>query len=190
MTPTGLRRDVNEPEASAPSSRSGIASSLLFLRAALWTVLFPGVLGFYIPWRFFGVREGSGAGAAGIVGLLLAATGTFILLSAIVEFARRGRGTLSPVDPPSRLVIVGPYRWVRNPMYAGVLFVLVGELMIASSIALLVYATGFFVVTNTFIARFEEPYLRRTFGEQYETYLANVRRWIPRIRPWRGGVLD
>jgi protein-S-isoprenylcysteine O-methyltransferase Ste14 len=163
-----------------------LKSLLLFLRAALWTVLFPGVVAGYIPWQLFGVRDAEVSSPADIPALVLIGTGVLILLSSIVEFARRGKGTLSPVDPPTRLVIQGPYRWVRNPMYAGVLFVLAGEALLTANIGLVGYAATFFVITSVFIALFEEPYLERVFGSSYAQYKANVRRWLPRLSPWRG----
>ena len=159
----------------------------LFLRATLWTVLFPGVVAGYIPWRFFGVGGAAPAGVAGYAGLFVGAIGVVILLFAIVEFARQGRGTLSPADPPTRLVIAGPYRYVRNPMYAAVLFILAGEVLVSGHVGLALYAAAFFVITSTFIAGFEEPYLERTFGAEYVDYKANVPRWIPRTTPWNRG---
>ena len=158
---------------------------LIFFRALLWTVLFPGVVAGFIPWRFFGLREARIAGLADVAGLVLIGIGLVILLSSIVEFARRGKGTLSPVDPPKHLVVAGPYRWVRNPMYAGVLFILAGESSIVAQPGLVLYATAFVIITNVFIARFEEPYLERQFGARYVEYKASVRRWIPRVSGWR-----
>ncbi len=159
----------------------------LFLRASLWTVLFPGVVAGYIPWRFFGLRQAKISGPEDIAALALIGVGLVLLLSSIFEFARRGKGTLSPVDPPKRLVVAGPYRWVRNPMYAGVLFILAGESIIVARLSLLVYAAILFLIVNVFIAGFEEPYLERQFGSSYTEYKANVRRWIPRVSAWRQG---
>ena len=164
-----------------------LSALFLFLRALLWTVLFPGVVAGFIPWRFFGLREASISSIADFTALALVGIGAALLLSSIIEFARRGKGTLSLADPPTRLVVSGPYRWVRNPMYAGVLFILVGESIIVAQPGIVLYAAAFFIITNVFIARFEEPYLERTFGPGYVAYKANVRRWIPRASPWRAG---
>lgn len=161
------------------------SARFLFFRALLWTVLFPGVVAGFIPWRFFGLREARITGLEDVAALVLIGIGLVILLSSIVEFARRGKGTLSPVDPPTQLVVAGPYRWVRNPMYAGVLFILAGESIIVAQPGLLAYAAVLFVIVNVFIARFEEPYLERQFGASYAEYKANVRRWIPRVTAWR-----
>jgi protein-S-isoprenylcysteine O-methyltransferase Ste14 len=158
---------------------------LLFLRSALWTVLFPGMVAGYIPWRFFDIAgDLRNVGVIDIMGIVVSACGAAILLQSIVEFARRGRGTLSPLDPARELVVTGLYRWVRNPMYVGVMLVLLGELMIAPSLALAVYAASFFIAVNTFTRHFEEPYLQRTFGSSYDVYRHNVRRWIPRLTAW------
>ena len=158
---------------------------VLFIRSAFWTVLFPGTVAGYIPWRFFHVAvDTQKLDLFDIVGIVISACGVAILLRSIVEFARRGRGTLSPLDPARKLVVTGLYRWVRNPMYLGVLLVLLGEVLIAPSIALAVYAASFFIAVNTFTRYFEEPYLLRTFGPSYDLYRANVRRWIPRSSPW------
>ena len=158
---------------------------VLFLRSALWTILFPGIIAVYIPWRFFGVRYASVEGIGGVIGWLLVLIGAVLLLASIVEFARRGKGTLSPVDPPKRLVVSGPYRWVRNPMYAGVVFMLVGQSLFTSGLGLVVYVAVLFGIVDVFITLHEEPYLEHMFGDSFREYKRNVRRWMPRIRPWR-----
>lgn len=157
----------------------------LFLRSAFWTVLAPGIMAGYLPWRFFGVRWPASANARTVIAVLLGAMGAIVLLASIIEFARRGRGTLSPVDPPRRLVVTGWYRWVRNPMYVGVLLLLFGEILIAPSWGFALYIAALFAAVNVFIRGYEEPYLQRRFGASYEEYRRHVRRWIPRVRPWR-----
>lgn len=94
-----------------------------------------------------------------------------------------GRGTLSPVDPPRELVIRGLYRYVRNPMYVGVSLIVLGEAALTRSRALLLYWAVFFAAVNVFVIGYEEPNLRRRFGESYERYTQRVGRWIPRRRP-------
>jgi protein-S-isoprenylcysteine O-methyltransferase Ste14 len=117
-------------------------------------------------------------GAALIVaGILLAA-----LTVALV--AKVGRGTLAPWDPTERLVVRGPYRRVRNPMITGVLCMLLGEAALFGSVPLLIWAGGFLAVNAVYLPLVEEPGLRTRFGEDYETYRANVPRWLPRLRPW------
>ena len=157
---------------------------LLFLRSLIWTVLLPGMVAGYIPWRFFGFRLHTPQSAVQLIGIAMAAVGAVILLLCIVEFARRGRGTLSPFDPPRKLVVTGLYRWVRNPMYVGVALVLLGEVMMSGSSALAAYAVISFVCVNLFILAYEEPYLTHTFGASYQEYKMHVGRWIPRLSPW------
>jgi protein-S-isoprenylcysteine O-methyltransferase Ste14 len=98
----------------------------------------------YIPWRFFNVVvDMQKLHIFDVVGMVISACGVAILLQSIVEFARRGRGTLSPLDPARKLVVTGLYRWVRNPMYLGVLLVLLGEVLIARTMCIArTYAAG------------------------------------------------
>jgi protein-S-isoprenylcysteine O-methyltransferase Ste14 len=159
---------------------------VVFARSLFWTIVFPGTVAGYIPWRFFGFRMTGVSGLAAIAGLVLFSFGICLLLLSIVEFARRGKGTLSPIDPPDQLVVTGAYRWVRNPMYVGVMSVLVGEALISSELSLAVYAGAFFVLANLFIIGYEEPTLERLFGASYVEYKRKVRRWVPRTSPWEG----
>jgi len=106
--------------------------------------------------------------------------GATILIWCIADFARLGRGTLAPVDPPKALVIRGLYRYVRNPMYVGVVLVLLGESALFRSASLLLYTAVFFLIANLFVIVYEEPNLRARFGESYEHYRRSVARWIPR----------
>ncbi len=118
--------------------------------------------------------------AIGLPGLVAIALGASILIRCIVDFARVGRGTLAPVDPPLTLVIRGLYRYVRNPMYVGVVVVLLGESALFGSTSLLLYTVVFFLLANLFVMIYEEPSLRARFGESYEQYRRSVGRWIPR----------
>ena len=88
---------------------------------------------------------------------------------------------MSPADPPKELVVQGLYRYVRNPMYLSVLTIVLGEILLTRSIPLLVYWLGFFAAANVFVMGYEEPTLRRQFGESYERYTRSVGRWIPRV---------
>jgi protein-S-isoprenylcysteine O-methyltransferase Ste14 len=106
--------------------------------------------------------------------------GAGVLFRCIWDFAVAGRGTLAPVDPPRHLVVRGLYRYVRNPMYVGVVTILLGEALLFRSLALLCYAGIFLFVVHLFIVVYEEPALRRQFGESYENYCRRVHRWLPR----------
>jgi protein-S-isoprenylcysteine O-methyltransferase Ste14 len=168
--------------------RSWISSLGLAVRSLLWAVLLPGVFAGYVPWRFFGLRYvvldlTQPAHRAGLLGIGL---GTVLLAVCILEFARSGRGTLSPVDPPCTLVVRGPYRFVRNPMYLGVTLIVLGEVLLTRSRGLFVWWAAWFALVNLFVLGHEEPALRRQFGAAYEQYAAAVRRWVPRLRRWSG----
>jgi len=156
----------------------------LALRSLLWTILLPGVVAGYVPLWLFGVARVplSLANPLQVGGLVAIGAGSALLLACIWEFARSGRGTLSPVDPPKELVVQGLYRYVRNPMYLSVTLVVLGEALLAGSRGLLLYWTIWFVAVNVFVMGYEEPTLRRRFGESYERYLRDVRRWVPRVR--------
>lgn len=136
----------------------------------------------YIPWRWFGVAQVQPdvTNPLDLIGLLLIIAGAALLAACIWEFASRGRGTLSPVDPPKELVVQGLYRYVRNPMYLSVSTMLLGEALLARSLALLGYWAVFFAAANLFVMWYEEPILRRQFGDSYERYAKHVGRWLPR----------
>jgi protein-S-isoprenylcysteine O-methyltransferase Ste14 len=156
----------------------------LAARSLFWTVLFPGMIAGYLPWRFFGVREAlvDPRNPRVLVALVVVGAGAAVLLTTVWEFAHHGRGTLSPADPPRTLVVQGLYRYVRNPMYLGVTLVLIGETLLLASASLLLYWAVWFAAVNLFVIGYEEPYLRAQFGESYERYVREVGRWIPRAR--------
>ena len=160
------------------------SSVWLAMRSLLWTVLLPGFFAGYVPWRFFGLgwAQLDRFRAIHLLGLLCIGLGAALLAACIFEFARSGRGTLSPVDPPRRLVVRGLYRYVRNPMYLSVTTIVMGEALLTQSRALTVYWAIWFLGANLFVIGYEEPTLRRRFGAPYDEYTQQVRRWIPRFR--------
>ena len=162
-----------------PASSVGLAA-----RSLLWTILLPGLFAGYLPWRFFGLDRVriEWSDPLDIAGVITVVFGTTLLGACIFEFARSGRGTLSPVDPPSHLVVRGLYRYVRNPMYLSVTTVILGEALLARSQALAVYWLGWFVCVNIFVLGYEEPTLHGQFGESYDEYCRRVPRWLPRFR--------
>jgi protein-S-isoprenylcysteine O-methyltransferase Ste14 len=119
----------------------------------------------------------------GLVPLIPAA---IITISCFINFFLVGKGTPAPFDAPRRLVVSGPYRYVRNPMYLGAGLVLLGcGILFAEFSGVLVgYALAIVVLVNFFVFLYEEPTLRHKFGAEYEDYSRNVRRWIPRATPW------
>ncbi len=156
----------------------------LAVRSLAWTVLLPGLFAGYLPWRFFGLAhvQLSLQSPVHVLGLLCIGLGAVLLGTCIWEFARTGRGTLAPVDPPRELVVRGLYRYVRNPMYLSVTVMVLGEFLLTWSRPLLVYWAAWFVAVNLFVIGYEEPTLRRRFGVAYDHYTQQVGRWLPRFR--------
>ncbi len=107
--------------------------------------------------------------------------GVLVLLWCFRDFLIKGKGTPAPMDPPKELVITGLYNYVRNPMYAGVLMIIIGHFLWFKTIWLMVYAAVVFLAFNLFVTLYEEPHLKKTFGAGYEEYVKKVPRWIPRI---------
>jgi protein-S-isoprenylcysteine O-methyltransferase Ste14 len=163
------------------------ASAWLALRSLMWTLLLPGFFAGYVPWRYFdiGAMPVDVSHPAHVVALTCIALGIGLLTGCIVEFARRGRGTLSPVDPPRQLVVHGLYRYVRNPMYLSVTAIVLGQALLAQSVELAIYWAIWFLAVNVFVVAYEEPTLRRMFGAAYDEYTRRVGRWLPRWRPAR-----
>ena len=153
----------------------------LALRSLAWALLLPGITLAWLPWTF-GLRdtELDFSRPELVPGLILMLIGVAVLAACIVDFARRGRGTLSPADAPRVLVVQGLYRWVRNPMYVGGAILLAGEVLVSGSRSVLYYALGWFAAANLFVILYEEPVLRRQFGNSYRRYTEQVGRWIPR----------
>lgn len=114
-------------------------------------------------------------------GVVLIIAGLAVVLDAFARFVREGRGTPAPVAAPTRLVVRGPYRYVRNPMYVALIGVVLGEALVLASTALLLYGAVMWLITHTFVVLYEEPALRGQFGAEYDAYLARVPRWIPRL---------
>ena len=149
-------------------------------------LLLPGVVTLGVP-ALIVWQNGINVGPLAVLGIPLVVLGLLLVVSTIKLFASVGRGTLAPWDPTKRLVVRGPYRYVRNPMISGVLFVLLGEAGLAASLPLLLWFGAVFAVNAVYLPLVEEPGLSRRFGDDYATYKANVPRWLPRIRPWGGG---
>jgi protein-S-isoprenylcysteine O-methyltransferase Ste14 len=159
------------------------SAASLALRSLMWTILLPGVVAGYVPWRYFGLGQVrlDLRQPEHVLGLFCLVSGVLLLAACIVEFARTGRGTLSPVDPPRHLVVRGLYRYVRNPMYLSVTIMLLGEILLTRSAALGAYWAIWFVCVNVFVMGYEEPALRRQFGASYDEYSRRVGRWIPKF---------
>ena len=158
---------------------------MLFLRSIFFTFLFPGVVTVLIPyWLILSRGTGTFSNYQPLryLGLPLIVFGAAGLLWCIWEFFSEGRGTLAPIDPPKYLVVRGLYRYVRNPMYVSVVVILLGEAIFFMSVAVVIEAVIFILVAHLFVTFYEEPVLRRQFGESYKRYSQTVGRWIPGYR--------
>ena len=156
----------------------------VFVRAVTYAVLFIGLVLVYVPARLLswsGIVRPGAIEVQQVVGMVIAAAGSAVALWCIFTFAFVGRGTPAPFDPPRRLVIQGPYRFVRNPMYIGAGLALAGAALVYESWPLLGYTGFFFLATHLFVVCYEEPALRRTFGQEYEAYCERIGRWWPRV---------
>jgi protein-S-isoprenylcysteine O-methyltransferase Ste14 len=156
----------------------------VLVRAVTYSVLFIGLLLIYLPARLLswsGIGRPAAIEVPQVAGMVIGAGGAMIALWCIFTFAFIGRGTPAPFDPPRRLVIRGPYRFVRNPMYIGAGLALASAALFYESLPILGYAGFFFLVTHLFVVLYEEPTLRRTFGPEYEAYCGRVRRWWPSV---------
>jgi protein-S-isoprenylcysteine O-methyltransferase Ste14 len=157
----------------------------LLLRAIVAFVVLPGTVAFALPLLVF--RPPVPRGGYVPWGLGIATVGVAGLLWCVVEFFVRGRGTLAPWSPPQHLVVSGPYRRSRNPMYLSVLLILAGWAVAFRAGDLGVYALVMLIVFHVRVIAFEEPWLARTFPAGWRDYAARVPRWLGResIRPAR-----
>jgi protein-S-isoprenylcysteine O-methyltransferase Ste14 len=152
------------------------------IRTLIFTIFIPGFWTVMMPYWLLPHPVRPAFSRAGAAGWLLVAAGIALYLAcAIWGFALRGKGTPLPMDPPKKLVVVGPYRIVRNPMYWSVAFVMLGEAAVFHSVALVDLAAVFFVAVNLFVLFIEEPGLQAKFGAEYEQYCRQVPRWLPRV---------
>lgn len=167
---------------------------LWFLRQLVAIAILPLNVAVIIPlwlaWRN-GASLALGAGAGQLVvqalGLAVLGLGLVLFGASLGRFAREGQGTLAPWDPPRRLVVRGPYRYVRNPMISGVLLVLFGEAGVLLSRPHLEWALVFLGLNLVYIPLVEEPMLIDRFGADYREYRRHVPGLLPRWRPWEPG---
>ena len=117
-------------------------------------------------------------------GVAAACPGVCLAAWTVILFIKFGQGTPAPWDPPRKLVIRGPYRYVRNPMITGVLFMLLAESLLLRSWLLFFWLILFFLLNNLYFPLFEERSLEKRFGMEYLEYKKHVPRWIPRLNPW------
>ena len=154
-------------------------------RALTYATLFIGLVLVLLPARILaaaGVVWPAAVGVWQVAGIGVTAVGAAVSLWCILTFVFAGRGTPAPFDPPRRLVVRGPYGVVRNPMYLGAATAVLGAALFYGSSALAGYAGLFLVAMHAFVVAYEEPTLRRMFGQDYGAYCDRVGRWWPRGR--------
>ena len=165
------------------TSTAAAGSTAFFLVA-------PGTVVGVIPWlitRWEIPGSTSGWRAAQVLGVVLIVAGLIPVVHAFAQFAKAG-GTPMPLAPTQRLVVNGFNRYVRNPMYAGLLIVILGQALLFGSLWLVLYAICAWIISASFVRWYEEPTLARTYGSEYEAYRRNVPAWLPRWHPWTPGV--
>lgn len=119
-----------------------------------------------------------------LIGIAFLISGLLLVILTVRLFATVGKGTLAPWDPTQQLVVVGIYRYVRNPMISGVIAILLGEALLLWSLPLLLWALAVIIINMIYIPLIEEPGLYDRFGTSYAEYATNVPRWLPRRTPW------
>ena len=165
-----------------------MSKATAILGSALFFVVAPLVLAGYVPWwmthwqfgpAFFGLE------LTRAIGLMLIIAGVPGVVDSFARFALQGLGTPAPIAPTQKLVVTGLYRYVRNPIYVGVVAVIFGQALLFADQRLLSYAALLWLFFHVWVLVIEEPTLKETFGAQYEDFRANVPRWVPRLTPRR-----
>lgn len=157
---------------------------MVLIKTTIFTVLVPGTVTILVPYWLLSSPSSplpmqlGGFRYSGVLPILI---GTAIYFWCAWDFTFAGRGTPAPIDPPKELVVQGLYRYVRNPMYVGILSILLGEALLFASWRLFEYTAVVFIIFFLFVVFYEEPILRQNFGESYRRYCMSVPRWIP----WR-----
>ena len=149
----------------------------MFFRAVLAFLALPAVIAGLVPWLLLSSDRWRMRGT--LLGWPVLLFGAVVLLWCVRDFYRIGKGTLAPWDPPRKLVILGLYRFVRNPMYIGVLGCVAGWTLIAGSPVLGVYTVVVAIAFHLRVIFYEEPTLARKFGDDWQQYRTTVNRWLP-----------
>jgi protein-S-isoprenylcysteine O-methyltransferase Ste14 len=157
----------------------------LLLKNLLFTLLVPGTVGVYVPLLLAQNRPPASGWVLFLAAALLAIGGA-IYAWCVWDFAAFGRGTPAPIDAPKRLVVRGLYRYSRNPMYVGVLTVLLGWAVLFQATRLFLYAICVGVCFHLFVVLYEERQLARQFGSEYQDYCTYVGRWLPHFHRHHG----
>ena len=153
---------------------------VLLIKNVLFTVVVPGTVALYIPLLIVRNRPPS-SGVVFAIAVAVLVMGGCIYARCVWDFASFGRGTPAPIDAPKRLVVRGLYRYTRNPMYLGVLTVILGWSILFRVAVMTIYALVVGICFHLFVVLYEERHLQREFGSEYDAYCARVGRWLPRL---------
>ena len=162
--------------------------SVLLAKVVLFSILGPGTVAVLAPYLLLRYSGGFNWPFCSLAVILACALCLFcggLLLSCTWEFVVRGQGTPAPVDPPKALVIRGPYRYNRNPMYVGIMGIIAAEALFFASFFLLVYAAVLWLGFHLFVLLYEEPHLEKKFGPSYQEYCRLVPRWGIALNLWK-----
>ena len=151
-------------------------------KSLLYLIFEASLFALYIPLALLRVGSRIETGVISFFAIPLWLIGSLMILRCFWDFTFKGRGTPVPSDPPKELIITGFYRYVRNPIYVGVLSIFLGHFLWFGYWALLIYTVFAFIGVHSFVVFYEEPTLKRKFGAGYEEYVKKVPRRIPRLR--------
>ncbi len=159
-------------------------------KTLVFTIFVPAIVGVWVPYRIGDsgdlrkILEDSSQLRL-VVGAVFFLVGAAVYLWCAWDFAVKGLGTPAPIDEPKKLIVTGPYRFVRNPMYVGVACLISAQAIICASRSVFCYLIFFLLCVHLFVLLYEEPHLRRIFAGQYEDYCRHVPRWLPRFTAHR-----
>ena len=154
----------------------------LLFKNVFFAIVVPGFVAGWLPVYIAGGFDTVPSfGVPQLLASFLLAGGLSLMVAAIGYFGVVGRGTPAPFDPPKRLVVRGPHRWMRNPMYVGAIMANLGWALWFESLPVAIYAVAWWSLAHLFVVFYEEPTLQRLFGAEYDAYRAAVHRWLPRV---------
>ena len=154
-----------------------MSNNNLFFQVVVAFILLPGIFALFLPLVISYIDPWSHPFF--LPGIIVMIIGIILLLWCIRDFYVLGKGTLAPWKPPRDLVIVGLYRFTRNPMYTSVLLLVLGWGIFLWSPLLILYDFILFIAFHISVVKFEEPWLHKQFGKSWEQYQKNVSRWLP-----------
>jgi protein-S-isoprenylcysteine O-methyltransferase Ste14 len=158
------------------------------LITSLWFVAAPGIGGVLVPYLLTGWQAAAVPWPMRVVGAVLVLLSAMLLMAWFARFVTEGAGTPLPSAPTEGLLVGGPYRYVRNPMYLAGLCVVLGQGLVLGRIVLFLYAAGLALGFIALNHGYEEPLLQRRYGDAYDAYRRAVPAWWPRLKPWTRGA--